>query len=168
MATGQEYCDFVRLMYQHGFYVTSYNIDLMSEEVSCVGNKIIISPIISNDEKFTYVFTGKVQKQKILGEPTKFKLYLEDVIGNEFKDKDNIMVSIVKTNSTPSDLYTRPYGQWKFGVTFDNGIYLDEDNYLIFQTIKEIGKFDMEINDIDLFIYKPRKDIRIENMMWLD
>lgn len=169
MATGREYSDFVGLMYQRGFYAMNYNINLMSDEVSCVDNKIIISPMISNDEKFVYVFTGITQKQKMMGEPTRFRiLYLEDVVGNEFKDNDNIMISVVKSSSSPVDLYTRSYSQWKFGVIFDNGIHLDEDKYLMFQALKEIGKFDIEIDSVDLFIYKPRKERKIQNMMWLD
>lgn len=169
MATGYDYGDFVKLMYQQGFYIISYSINLTSEEVSCIDNKIIISPRISNDEKRIYVFTGIMQKQRMIGEPTRFTIsYLEDSEGNEFRDNDNIMISILRTNSTPSDLYTRSYSQWKFGVIFDNGIHLDEDKYLLFQTLKNIRKFDIDITNVDLFTFKLKKEREIENMMWLD
>lgn len=169
MATGYDYGDFVKFMYQQGFYIISYSISLMSEEVSCIDNKIIISPRMSNDEKYIYVFTGIMQKQRMIGEPTRFTIsYLEDSEGNEFRDNDNIMISILRTNSTPADLYTRSYSQWKFGVIFDNGIHLDEDKYLLFQTLKNIRKFDIDITNVDLFTLKPKKEREIENMMWLD
>lgn len=156
-------------MYERGFYVQSYNINTMSDEVSCIENKILIHPIILEEDIYVYVFTGDIQKRIIPSEITEFKLYLEDEKG-EFKDNDNIMLSVCKLNDTPVDLYTRSYAQWKFGVSFDKGINMDSERFLMFQTQKEILKFDIDISNIDLFVYRQRRKRESFNseMTWLD
>lgn len=164
-----EYSKYVGIMYERGYYVTSYSINIMSEEVSCLKNKILINPIISDNDRYVYVFTGNTQKRIIPSEITEFILYLEDENG-EFKDNDNIMLSVCKLNDTPIDLFTRSYAQWKFGVQFDKGIHVDSDRFLIFQTQKEITKFHIDIDNIDLFVYKHkrrREDFNNE-MTWVD
>jgi hypothetical protein len=164
-----EYGQYVGTMYEKGYYVIDYSITITSDEVSCFGNKILINPIISENDRFVYIFTGVAQKKIIPGEITEFKLYLEDGKG-EFKDNDNIMLSVGVINGTPIDLYTRSYSQWKFGVQFDKGIYMESERFLIFQAQKEIIKFDVEINNIDLFVYKYKKksDDFNRDMMWID
>lgn len=159
-----DYSEFVGLMYKKGFYVTNYNINKDSKEISYNDNKIVIKPI--NEEELVYVFTGISQKENILSEPTEFKLLLENKDGNEFKDDDLIMISTVKENQKNYDLYTRPYATWKFGIKFEKGIYLDKEKYLIIQAQKEIGKFDIKIKNVDLFKYKDKKNIK--DMMWID
>lgn len=161
-----EYSQFVRLMYQKGFYVYQYNIDLTSYEVYFFDNKICIIPIAPVDEDIRYVFTGTSQKTKILSKPTEFSLYLEDDHGKEFEDHDHIMLSIVK-DSNIENLFTRNYSSWRFGLTFNKGIHLDSDRYLILQSHKNIGLFDIDIKNIDLF-KKKIIDNRSDKMMWLD
>jgi len=164
-----EYSKYVGMMYDMGYYVTNYSINIMSEEVSCLKNKIFINPIISDSDKYVYVFTGNTQKRIIPSEITEFRLYIEDENG-EFEDNDNIMLSVCKLNDTPTDLFTRSYAQWKFGVQFDKGIHMDSDRFLIFQTQKEIIRFHIDIDNIDLFVYKHkrrREDLNNE-MMWVD
>ena len=123
---------------------------------------------VKND-KYVYVFTGSLQKRIIPSNITEFRLSLEDETG-EFKDSDNIMLSSVsKFSDSPIDLFTRSYAQWKFGVQFDKGIHLDSDKFLIFRTQKEITKFDIEINNIDLFTYKHKTRREDSNeMIWID
>ena len=164
-----EYGQYVGTMYEKGYYVIDYSITITSDEVSCFGNKIFINPIISGNDRFVYIFTGLVQKKIIPNEITEFKLYLEDEKG-EFKDNDNIMLSASVPNGTPVDLYTRSYAQWKFGVQFDKGIYMESERFLIFQAQKEITKFDIEINNIDLFVYKHKRKREVFNrdMIWVD
>ena len=164
-----EYSRYVGIMYEKGFYVQPHNINIMSEEVSCIANKILINPITSEEDKYVYIFTGITQKKIIPSEITEFKLYLEDERG-EFKDNDNIMLSVCKLNETPIDLFTRSYAQWKFGVSFDKGIHVDSDRFLIFQTQKEITKFDIEISNIDLFVHrhKRRREDFSNEMKWVD
>jgi hypothetical protein len=164
-----EYSRYVGMMYERGYYVQSYDIYTMSDEVSCFGNKILITPMISEEDKFVYIFTGIVQKRIVLSDITEFSLYLEDEKG-EFKDNDNIMLSVSKFNDTPISLFTRSYAQWKFGVQFDKGIHMDSDRFLIFQAQKEITKFGIEINNIDLFVYKHkrRKEDLSNEMTWVD
>lgn len=164
-----EYSKYVGMMYERGYYVISYSISIMSEEVSCLKNKILINPIVPDNGRYVYIFTGNAQKRIIPGEITEFKLYLEDENG-EFKDNDNIMLSVCKLNDTPVDLYTRSYAQWKFGVQFDKGIHVDSDRFLIFQTQKEIIKFYIDIDNIDLFVYKHkrRKEDFNNEMTWVD
>src|SRR3972149_3203537 len=164
-----KYSDYVGMMYEKGYYVQSYDISLMSEEVSCFNNKIFIKPMISDNDKYVYVFTGSLQKRIIPSHITEFRLSLEDETG-EFKDSDNIMLSSVsKFSDSPIDLFTRSYAQWKFGVQFDKGIHLDSDKFLIFRTQKEITKFDIEINNIDLFTYKHKTRREDSNeMIWID
>ncbi len=165
----EEYSTYTGIMYERGFYVQSYNINTMSDEVSCIENKILIHPIILEEDIYVYVFTGDIQKRIIPSEITEFKLYLEDEKG-EFKDNDNIMLSVCKLNDTPVDLYTRSYAQWKFGVSFDKGINMDSERFLMFQTQKEILKFDIDISNIDLFVYRQRRKRESFNseMTWLD
>ena len=165
----EEYSRYVGLMYERGYYVRTYNICTISEEVSLSRNKIILTPIISGDDRFVYIFTGIDQKKLISSDITEFLLYLEDENG-EFKDYDNIMLSVIRSNDPPIDLYTRSYAQWKFGVQFDKGVHMDSDRRLIFQTQKEIKKFNIEINDIDLFFYKHkrRKEDFSSEMKWID
>jgi hypothetical protein len=164
-----EYGQYVGMMYEKGYYVIDYSITITSDEVSCFGNKILINPIISENDRFVYIFTGVAQKKLIPNETTEFKLYLEDEKG-EFKDNDNIMLSANIHNGTPVDLYTRSYAQWKFGVQFDKGIYMESERFLIFQAQKEIVKFDIEINNIDLFVYKHKRkgDDFNKDMVWVD
>ncbi len=164
-----EYSRYVGIMYDRGYYVSNYSIDITSDEVSCFGNKIFITPAISENDKFVYVFTGGFQKRIIPSYVTEFRLYLEDEKG-EFKDHDNIMLSVSRTNDTPIDLYTRSYAQWKFGVQLDKGIHIDPERFLIFQTQKEITKFDINIDNIDLFVnrYKDRKEYFTKEMTWID
>ena len=164
-----EYGQYVGTMYEKGYYVTDYSITTMSDEISCFGNKIFVNSIISENDKFVYIFTGAMQKRIIPGEITEFKLYLEDEKG-EFRDNDNIMLSVSRLNDTPIDLYTRSYAQWKFGVQFDKGIYMESERFLMFQAQKEIVKFDVEINNIDLFVYRhkrKREDFN-SDMTWVD
>ena len=165
----EEYSKYTGIMYERGFYVQSYNINTMSDEVSCIENKILIRPIILDEDIYVYVFTGAIQKRIIPSEITEFRLYLEDEKG-EFKDIDNIMLSICKLNDSPVDLYTRSYAQWKFGVSFEKGINIDSERFLIFQTQKEILKFDVDISNIDLFVYKQRRkrESFSSEMTWLD
>ncbi len=161
------YDEYVKIMYQKGFYVGPYNINITSHEVYCIDNKILIVPIMLDSEIAVYVFTGTIQKMTIMSEATEFRLtYIEDKEGNEFKDSDNIMLSIVKPKDVVN-LYTRNYATWKFGVKFEKGIHLEQDKYLMFQAQKDIGKFDIEIDNIDLFKYKNRER-KYERMMWLD
>lgn len=164
-----EYGRYVGTMYERGYYVQKYDIYTISEEVSCFGNKIIISPIICDNDKYVYIFTGISQKKIIPGDVTEFKLYLEDGKG-EFRDNDNLMLSICNCNSAPIDLFTRSYAQWKFGVSFDRGIHMDSDKFIVLQAQKEIIKFDIEINNIDLFIYRHRrrKEDFNKDMIWVD
>ncbi len=166
-----EYGKYVGMMYERGYYVQKYDICTISEEVSCFGNKILISSITSDniDDKYVYVFTGNRQKRIIPSEVTEFKLYLEDEKG-EFKDSDNLMLSVCNVNDLPIDLFTRSYAQWKFGVSFDSGIYMNSDKFLILQAQKEITKLDIEINNIDLFVHRHRRrkeDLDID-MSWID
>lgn len=161
------YSEYVKVMYQKGYYVSPYYINLVSDEVYCIGNKIIIVPLNIEGEDKVYVFTGISQKATTLSEPTEFKLYLEDVDGLEFKDNDNIMLSLVRPNDVVN-LYTRNYATWKFGLTFDKGIHLDPDKYLIFQAQKEIHKFDINIYNVDLFEYKRNVKSKDDRMMWLE
>jgi hypothetical protein len=164
-----EYGQYVCTMYERGYYVINYSITIMSDEVSCLGNKIMIKPTISDNDRFVYIFTGISQKKFTPNDMTDFRLYLEDEKG-EFKDNDNIMLSIGVQNGIPIDLYTRSYAQWKFGIQFDKGIYVEQERFLIFQAQKEIVKFDIEINNVDLFIYKYRRKKEDSNvdMMWID
>lgn len=161
------YDEYIKLMYQKGFYIYDHNIDLMSHEIYSIDNKIFILPIALNGENVTYVFTGTSQKIATCGEPTEFRLYLEDAQGKEFKDDDNIMMSLVRPKDC-KNLYTRNYATWKYGVSFETGIHLEQDKYLMFQTQKEIGKFDIEINNVDLFKRKNKTERKNERMMWLD
>lgn len=164
-----EYGQYVGTMYEKGYYVIDHSITVISTEVSCSGNKILINPMTSENDKFVYIFTGSTQKKIIPGEITEFKLYLEDEKG-EFKDNDNVMLSVSIHNDTVVDLYTRSYAQWKFGVQFDKGTYMDSERFLIFQTQKEIIKFDIDISNIDLFVFKnKRKREDFDNhMTWVD
>lgn len=164
-----EYSKYVGMMYERGYYIQPYDICTMSDEVSCLGNKIFITPMKSENDIYVYIFTGTTQKRIIPSDVTDFRLYLEDENG-EFKDNDNIMLSVSKFNDIPIDLFTRSYAQWKFGVQFDKGIHVDSDRFLIFRAQKEIAKFDIEINNIDLFFYKHkrRKEDFSKEMMWLD
>lgn len=161
------YDEYVKIMYQKGYYVSPYYINLTSDEVYCIGNKILIIPAYIEGEDKVYVFAGISQKATMLSEPTEFKLYLEDIDGIEFKDNDNIMLSLIKPNDVVN-LYTRNYTTWKFGVMFDKGISLDPDKYLMFQTQKEIGKFDIDIINVDLFKHKRRVERKHDRMMWLE
>lgn len=161
------YGEYVKMMYQKGYYVNHYYINLMSDEVHCVGNKIFIIPYNIEGEDKIYVFTGISQKATTLSEPTGFKLYLEDIDGLEFRDNDNIMLSLVRPNDVV-DLYTRNYAAWKFGLTFDRGIQLDSDKCLMFQTQKEISKFDIDIYNVDLFEYKIKVEKKDDRMVWLE
>jgi hypothetical protein len=161
------YGEYVKMMYQKGFYVRPYYINLMSDEVYCIGNKIFIIPFNIEGEDKVYVFTGTSQKATILSGSTKFRLYLEDIDSLEFKDNDNIMLSMIKPNNIV-DLYTRNYATWKFGLSFDKGIQLDPDKCLMFQTQKEIQKFEVDIQNIDLFEHKINTEIKDDRMMWLE
>ncbi len=161
------YDEYVKMMYQKGYYVTPYYISLMSDEVYFIDNKIFIVPVYVEGEDKVYVFTGISQKMKTLSEPTEFKLYIEDIDGLEFKDNDNIMLSLVKSTDIVN-LYTRNYATWKFGVMFDNGIHLDPDKYLIFQVQKKIGTFDIDIINVDLFKHKRKIERKYDRMMWLE
>jgi len=162
-----EYSQLVKYLYERGFYVERYSIGLMSYEVLCDYNKIIIVPVFANEEETVYVFTGTAQKAKILSEPTEYRLYLEDPSGQEFRDDDLIMMSVVK-DGHPTNLYTRNYPSWRFGVRFEKGIRLDSEKYLIFQTQKEIGNFDIDIINVDLFRRKNKVERREDRMMWID
>lgn len=162
------YGEYIKLMYQKGYYVSPYYIDIMSDEVYCIENKIFIVPTyIEKEEDKIYVFTGISQKEMTISNPTEFILYLEDIEGREFRDEDNIMMSLVRGNDI-KNLYTRNYATWKFGVEFDKGIHLDHDRCLIFQTQKEIGKFNIDIRNIDLFRYYKKIENKIDRMMWLE
>lgn len=165
--THYSYDEYVKMMYQKGYYVSPYYINLMNDEVYCVENKILIIPTYMEGEDKVYVFTGMSQKVTMLSGPTEFKLYLEDINGLEFKDSDNIMLSLIKSNDVVN-LYTRNYATWKFGITFDKGIHLDPDKYLMFQAQKEIGIFDIDIVNIDLFKYKRKVERKDDRMTWLD
>lgn len=164
-----EYGQYVGMMYEKGYFVKDYSITITSDEVSCLGNKIIIRPVISDDDRFVYIFTGTVQKKIIPSEITEFRLYLEDERG-EFKDNDKIMLSVSSLNNNLVDLYTRSYAQWKFGVQFDKGIHMESDRFLVFQAQKEIVKFGIDIDNIDLFVYKHKKKREDFNtdMTWVD
>lgn len=161
------YDEYVKQMYQKGYYVYHYSIDTMSHEVYSVDNKILILPIALDGENVTYVFTGIKQKLATYSDPTEFKLYLEDDKGNEFKDNDNIMMSLIRPDDT-IDLFTRGYASWKYGISFERGVHLEQDKYLMFQTQKDIGKFDIEICNVDLFRRKNKIEKRHQRMMWLD
>lgn len=165
----EEYSRYVGMMYQNGYHVIDHSINSMSDEVFCFGNKILIRPTTSDNDTFVYIFTGNIQKRAIPSETTEFRLYLEDE-KEEFKDNDNIMISVAKYGDIPVDLFTRSYAQWKFGVSFDKGIHMDSGRTLIFQTQKEITKFDIEINNIDLFVrkHKRRREDFNSEMTWLD
>lgn len=169
--TQSSYGDFVKYLYEKGFHVYKYSIDLTSNEVICDCNKIAILPISEQDEKTIYVFTGTSQKIKTLSEPTEFKLSLFDINNSEFKDDDNIMLSIIitdKTGENVKNLYTRNYATWKFGVIFDKGILLDSNRYILFQAQKNIGRFDIDIRNIDLFKHKNKANIKNDKMTWID
>ena len=161
------YSDFVKMMYENGFYVDKITIGLMSYEVICDFNKIVIVPAPFNDEETTYVFTGTLQKAKMLSEPTEYRLYLEDTSGKEFRDSDLIMISVVKDGHA-TNLYTRNYPSWRFGTRLEKGIRLDSEKYLMFQTQKEIGSFDIDIINVDLFRRGHKIEKRDDRMMWLD
>jgi hypothetical protein len=165
--TRYSYDEYVKMMYQKGYYVSPYYINLTSDEVYCIGNKILIVPSNIEGEDKVYVFTGISQKTTTLSEPTEFKLYLEDIDGLEFKDSDNIMLSLVRPNDIVN-LYTRNYATWKFGVMFDNGVHLGPDKYLMFQTQKDICKFDIDIYNVDLFEHKINVVRKDDMMMWLE
>ena len=160
------YGEYVKMMYQKGYYVSPYYINIMSDEVYCVDNKILIVPAYIEGEDKVYVFTGTSQKITTLSESTEFILYLEDTEGREFRDGDNIMLSLARPNDVVN-LYTRNYATWKFGLIFDSGIHLDPDKYLIFQVQKEIGIFDIDVRNVDLFRHK-RKVERSDRMIWLE
>jgi hypothetical protein len=160
------YEEYVKQMYQNGFYLYSYSINLMSKEISSYGNRIFISPD-TTEASVTYVFTGVRQKLAINSEPTLFKLYLEEENGAEFKDEDNIMMSIVKPKGI-KNLFTRNYATWKYGISFDMGINIEKE-YVMFQAQKNIEKFDIEIYNIDLFKKKNKKvESRNQKMIWLE
>lgn len=161
------YDEYVKMMYQKGYYVSPYYINLMSDEVYCIENRILIVPAYVEGEDKVYVFTGTSQKVTILSEPTEFKLYLEDIEGHEFRDGDNIMLSLVMPNDVVN-LYTRNYATWKFGIIFDRGVHLDPDKYLMFQAQKEIGTFDIDIINVDLFKHKRKIERKDDRMMWLE
>ena len=163
----EEYSDFVKMMYENGFYVEKITIGLMSYEVVCDYNKIVIVPAPFNGEETTYVFTGTLQKAKMLSEPTEYRLYLEDILGKEFREDDLIMMSIVK-DGHPTNLYTRNYPLWRFGIKFEKGIILDSKKYIMFQTQKEIGSFDIDIISVDLFKRGHKTEKREDRMMWID
>ena len=164
--TRYSYGEYVKIMYQKGYYVSPYYINIMSDEIYYVDNKILIIPVNTEEEDNVYVFTGASQKITTLSEPTEFVLYLEDAEGSEFRDGDNIMLSLIRPNDV-INLYTRNYAAWKFGLTFDKGIHLDPDKYLMFQAQKDIGKFDIDIHNVDLFRHKKIKR-NCDRMMWLD
>ncbi len=161
------YDEYIKLMYQKGFYIYDHNIDIMSHEIYSIENRIFILPVALNGEDVTYVFTGRNQKISMLSEPTEFRLYLEDDRGCEFEDSDNIMMSIIIQKGC-KNLYTRNYATWKYGVSFETGVHLEQDKYLMFQTQKDIGKFDIEINNVDLFKRKNRPERKNERMMWIE
>lgn len=164
-----EYSQFVKIMYEKGYYVERYTIDLTSHEIYFADNRIFIVPESQSDEDTEYVFTGTLQKAKTLSDPTEFRLYLEDTEGKEFEDSDNIMLSTVKINEegeTINNLYTRNYSSWKFGIILDKGIYLDSKKYLMFQPHRKIGTFKIEINNIDLFRKKVTNN-ETDRMEWL-
>ena len=165
--TSYSYDEYVKMMYQKGYYVSPYYISLMSDEVYCIENRILIVPANIEGEDKVYVFTGMSQKVTTMSEPTEFKLYLEDVHGHEFRDGDNIMLSLIRPNDMVN-LYTRNYAKWKFGVMFDQGVHLDPDKYLMFQAQKEIGTFDIDIINVDLFKHKKKVERKYDRMMWLD
>jgi len=171
MEEKSEYSQFVKHLYERGFYVERYGIGLMSYEVLCDFNKIIVIPAPLNDEEVIYVFTGTEQKAKILSDSTEYRLYLEDTSGKEFRDDDLIMMSIVRVDSNGENirnLYTRNYTTWKFGIRFGKGLILDSNKYIIFQSQKNIGKFDIDIRNVDLFRKKNKRDMETDNMMWID
>ena len=161
------YDEYVKMMYQKGYYVERYHIYLMSDEVYYIDHRILIVPAYVEGEDKVYVFTGKSQKVITLSDPTEFTLYLEDINGLEFKDSDNVMLSVVKPNDIVN-LYTRNYAAWKFGLTFDRGVNLDPDKYLMFQTQKEIGTFDIDIRNVDLFRNNRKVEREHDRMMWID
>lgn len=160
------YDEYVKIMYQKGYYVSPYHINLMNDEVFCIDNRILIVPTYIEEEDKFYVFTGISQKATMLSEPTEFKLYLEDAQG-EFRDNDNIMLSLVRPNDIVN-LYTRNYATWKFGVIFDNGIHLDPGKYLMFQAQKEICIFNIDITNVDLFKHNRKVERKYDRMMWLE
>jgi hypothetical protein len=167
--TRYSYLEYVKMMYQKGYYVSPYYINLMSDEVYYIENRILIVPTNIEGEDKVYVFTGISQKMTTMSEPTEFKLYLEDTHGHEFRDDDNIMLSLISLiRPNIVNLYTRNYATWKFGVMFDKGVYLDPDKYLMFQAQKEIGIFDIDIVNIDLFKHKIKVERKYDRMMWLD
>lgn len=161
------YDEYVKIMYQKGYYVSPYHINLLSDEIYCIENRILIVPDYIEGEDKVYIFTGRSQKMSMLSEPTEFKLYLKDVHDHEFMDTDNIMLSLIRPKDV-INLYTRNYATWKFGVMFDNGIHLDSDKYLMFQAQKEIGAFDVDITNVDLFKYKRKVERKGDRMMWLE
>jgi hypothetical protein len=165
--TRYSYNEYVKMMYQKGYYVGPYYINLMSDEVYCIENRILIVPAYVEGEDKVYVFTGMSQKATTLSEPTEFKLYLEDTDGHEFRDGDNVMLSLVRPNDVVN-LYTRNYATWKFGVMFDKGVHLDPDKYLMFRAQKEIGTFDIDIINVDLFRHKKKVERKYDRMMWLE
>jgi hypothetical protein len=146
--TRYSYNEYVKMMYQKGYYVGPYYINLMSDEVYCIENRILIVPAYVEGEDKVYVFTGMSQKATTLSEPTEFKLYLEDTDGHEFRDGDNVMLSLVRPNDVVN-LYTRNYATWKFGVMFDKGVHLD-------------------IINVDLFRHKKKVERKYDRMMWLE
>lgn len=166
-----QYGDYVKMMYEEGFYVEQHNINLTNCDALCDYNKIVMVPISLDSEDTVYVLTGILQKAKTLSESTEFRLSLFDAKGNEFKDDDNIMLSIVKIDNAEEktyNLYTRSYASWKFGLKIEKGIELNSEKYLIFQTQKELGKFDIDITNVDLFRRKNKIENKTRRMMWLD
>lgn len=167
----QPYSEFVKYLYERGFYIERYNINLMSYEVYFIDNKILIIPIIPPGEDVIYVFTGISQKSKMSNSPTEFRLYLEDIDKREFRDDDNIMLSTVRIGGTRENihnLYTRSYAQWKFGQKFEKGIEINSEKYIMFQTQKEIGRFDIDVIGIDTFRRKDKIEVKNDRMIWLD
>jgi len=164
-----EYSELVKYLYEKGFYVEKYNINLASYEILCDYNKIIVVPISTNEEETIYIFTGTAQKDRILSSPTEFRLTLFDKNGKEFRDDDLVMLSVVRIESENiRNLYTRSYAQWRFGQTFEKGIQLDPEKYLMFQAQKEIGRFDIDIRNIDLFKRKNKIEMGEDRMVWID
>lgn len=168
------YSEYVALRYEQGYYVFPHNIDITSEEISCIQNRIIIRPMISDNEDMIYVFTGSMQKENHI---TEFILYLEDENGYEFDASDNIKITLINSvdgNNEGTDILRRHYYFWKLGVQFDRGVTIDKSKSLILETNKQIGKFDIEIRNIDLFkkrtkdrrfginkILKPKKVVKL-------
>lgn len=164
------YSEFVKTLYERGYYVERYTIDLMNDEVSNIDNKIFIIPTIQRaGEDIIYVFTGTLQKIRTIGEATLFTLFLVDDKGQEYKDDDKIMLSIGRQSTGKiSSLYTRNYAEWKFGTTFEKGISIDGDKFLIFQTQKSIGRFNINIYNVDLFKHKNTKEPLGDGMKWVE